>query len=1389
MINKNNLALLFTFFCLLTLRYFLPNQQKIDATVSPIISNKLDKKTRADLANLQNFEMTKDPALGYVPRERLWLATKELEEKQNAKSKASIPGIVWRERGPSNVSGRTRTVLFDPNDAANKRVFAGSVSGGLWVANDIYASPTSWTAVDEFLENLAITSIAYDPTSTTTMYFGTGEGFSNSDAVRGDGIFKSTDGGSTWTQLSSTTNSLFNYTQKIVVDATGNVYAATRNGGIQKSTNGGTSWSTVLSNLVPASGTNATTTRAADIEIAANGDIYAAMGIFDSDGIYKSTNSGTAWTKVYIASSEERIELACAPSNSDYVYALTQDAAANDAENFLRTTNGGTSWTALSPPTGFSAQTWYNIGLSVDPNDETNVYTGGLDLWKSTNSGTSFTRVAYWNSVPYVHADHHIVVFAPGSSDSILFGNDGGVFLTENGTSANPSFRFQSTSYNVTQFYSGAIHPTANENYFLAGAQDNGSQKFTSTSVSATTEVTGGDGGFVFIDQNDPTYQFTSYTRNQYARSTNGGQSFSTINISSTVGKFINPTDYDNDAFVMYTSYGNGTYLRWTDPRTGISTSVINFSASGTGEPSALFCDPNTANRLYIGTDDGEIWRINNANTTPTASQITGAGMLGYVSSIDVEDGDATHLLATFSSYGVNQVWESTNSGTSWTVLDGTSLPDMPIRWGMFSPLGSDSIFLATELGVWTTDDANGASTVWGASNSGLANVRTDMLQWRDSDSTLIAATHGRGLFSTSFSKITTADFASNKQTIYSSSPISFFDASIGATSWAWDFDNDGTTDATTQNPSWTYTTGGYKTVTLEINGSLTATKTNYITVIPNLGTPYTTADGGNFESNGWHFGSESLAGGVDLWELGAPSNAISNTASGSSVWKTDLDADIAKAGYQCALYSPSFNMTASGSYTLGLDYRMEAVHSQVPIGVYVEYSIDGGILWTQLGTYDAANNWYSTSSHLVAPSGICWSHSRLSYTSATVNASALAGNSDVRFRVVTAVADGWNLGGNPTVGYEVDGFSLDNFSLSGPANDAIGLPVETNQNATATANLGPNETVNFISANNKILATIQNLSTHNYGATTVTVDNAGTSTQNFSTNTATSQQIMDKTLTVIPTTNNASGSYQMTTYFTNAEASAWKSNTSQFLKNFNQIKSPNSISSGTVANTVYGTSPSVDSTYNGSELAITATYNTGFSGFGGGLTGSAGPLPAELIAFYGEREGSRSLLHWETASELNTSTFEIERLNDTKFEYIGSVGAAGNSRSIRTYIYGDNLPSTDNGKFTYRLKIVDHNEEYEYSNVLVLLEAPSLAPITIFPSPAKDVINIQLSNEINDKVDLKIINIKGEVVKKLEDIAQNEKVSLTGIQSGTHFILFSRKGTPLETRKILIIK
>jgi hypothetical protein len=152
--------------------------------------------------------------------------------------------------------------MFDPNDATRKKVWAGGVAGGLWFNNDITNSATVWQKVDDFWANMAITTIASDPSNTQVMYVGTGEGFYNADAVRGAGIWKTTNGGTSWSQLASTNNnSKFNYVNKIVVHTSGQVFVATR-AGIQRSTDGGLTWSEIYSG------------QCADIEMASCGDIY-----------------------------------------------------------------------------------------------------------------------------------------------------------------------------------------------------------------------------------------------------------------------------------------------------------------------------------------------------------------------------------------------------------------------------------------------------------------------------------------------------------------------------------------------------------------------------------------------------------------------------------------------------------------------------------------------------------------------------------------------------------------------------------------------------------------------------------------------------------------------------------------------------------------------------------------------------------------------------------------------------------------------------------------------------------------------------------------------------------------------------------------------------------
>ena len=321
----------------------------VQKTLEPAIYEweKYAKKDRMDLAMEQEFEMTKDPRMGTIPDGRLQNAINQLKEKKKPKSMAALSSMTWTERGPSNVSGRTRAILVDASDATNNTVWVGSVGGGLWKTTNASATTPSWTAQGELFGNLAVTTLAQAPASLQTMYFGTGEGFYNSDAIRGLGIWKTTDGGTTWNQLSSTNNSTFHYVQKIVINSTGTVFAATRNGGIQRSTDGGATWTTVLSNGVGGS----ITTRAADIEIGADGSLYAAMGLFVQDGIYKSTNNGNSWTKltsVLPTSNFYRIELPCAASDANRVYAVFHNATTNDALGIYRATNGGTSWTALS---------------------------------------------------------------------------------------------------------------------------------------------------------------------------------------------------------------------------------------------------------------------------------------------------------------------------------------------------------------------------------------------------------------------------------------------------------------------------------------------------------------------------------------------------------------------------------------------------------------------------------------------------------------------------------------------------------------------------------------------------------------------------------------------------------------------------------------------------------------------------------------------------------------------------------------------------------------------------------------------------------------------------------------------------------------------------------
>lgn len=775
---------------LLTYAYLFRSTGKFGSRWEQLLAEEEDEEEeeeargdRPDLAWAQDAALTRDPATGRVPRERLVAAARYNEARlteaaQQRTTTQSLSFASWKERGPSNVGGRILALLVDERDATGNTVWAASAGGGLWKITNATTSSYQWTGISSGFSNLAVSAIAAEPGNPQVMYVGTGEGYSNADAIQGAGIWKSTNGGASWAQLSSTGNASFYYVQKIVVHpVTKDVYAATRNG-LWRTQNGGSSWSLVLGPST--SPTASVSSRVADLEIGADNTLYASLGIFNTDGIYRSsTGNAGDWTKLNTLSGSglpttgyQRIELACAPSDANRLYAAFQATTGTSLLNIYRSTDKGNTWQVLGRPGGGTAdftngQGWYNIAVAVSPADANTVYVGGLDLWSTSDAGSatpgtvSWDRQSGWSlattSPYYVHADHHAIAFVPTTTapaNKAFFGSDGGVAYSADASVSNatqPQFSQRNNGLNVTQFYAVAAHPT-NYNYFLAGSQDNGTQKFTAAGLGTTTSATGGDGGFCAIDQDAPQNQITSYVYSYYWRSTNGGSSFTTFNFSGSAGSFINPWDYDSRANVLYAAYNTDTYWAWTNPLTATSVSnatTLNPSlGTGAGKVTHVTVAPLTENRIYVGTNAGKLLRIDNANTgTPTITTLRNGSASTSVSCVAVDGANENHLLLTYANYGTVSVYETTNGGGTWTSVEGT-LPDMPVRWALFDPRDATRALLATEMGVYSTDALSGSSTQWQPALYGpMMNTRVDMLRYRPGDKTVVAATHGRGLF------------------------------------------------------------------------------------------------------------------------------------------------------------------------------------------------------------------------------------------------------------------------------------------------------------------------------------------------------------------------------------------------------------------------------------------------------------------------------------------------------------------------------------------------------------------------------------------------------------------------------------------------------------------
>ncbi|CAM2005343.1 hypothetical protein [Acanthopleuribacter pedis] len=693
----------------------------------------------------------------------------------------------WQSLGPGNIGGRTRALVINPTNPDH--MVAGGVAGGTWLSLN---AGGRWTPTGDQLANLAVCSLAMDPHNPNVILAGTGEGFFNSDSVRGAGIFKSTDGGLNWTHLGATDNADFYYVNDLVYSARENgvAYAATRTG-VFRTLDGGATWEGIFS----------THTDGGCLDLAIRTDLaadvlFVSVGNRTTATVYRNQDAGGSGTfqAVYSEPDMGRTSIAVAPSNQSVIYLLAANLTGAGADRFqdgllavFRSTDGGDSFTArhraeapiegadllLSNPLAaceglFLSQGWYDNVVAVDPVDENILWVGGIDTFRSDDGGITWGMASHWalsrDQPNYVHADQHGFFFHPdynGSDNQTLFiTNDGGIFRTDNARAevavvdesaacqALGTFEvvFQNLNhqYGVTQFYHGMPYPDGTR--YLGGTQDNGTLRGDDAGgANAWAQVFGGDGGYVAMHPDDPDTLYVETTGISIHKSIDGGMSFvrATSGIED-VGMFINPVLMDpNNPERLWTS---GRAL-WRTDNAAVSWQQASTQLDESrGRVSALAAAAGNSDWVIAGTEDGFIRRTTAATIADeTTVWQEGQPRAAYVSSVAFDPSNTLLVYATYATFGGPHVFMSRDAGQTWTPIDN-NLPDMPVHVIAVHPSDSNRLYLGTDLGVFVSTD-QGAS--WFREHTGYANVVTEWLTFAANDCGLMlfAFTHGRGVW------------------------------------------------------------------------------------------------------------------------------------------------------------------------------------------------------------------------------------------------------------------------------------------------------------------------------------------------------------------------------------------------------------------------------------------------------------------------------------------------------------------------------------------------------------------------------------------------------------------------------------------------------------------
>jgi type IX secretion system substrate protein len=659
----------------------------------------------------------------------------------------------WTMLGPTvkpagGDCGRLNCIAFNPTDT--NTIFVGAPDGGLWKTNN---GGTTWSTNTDLNPSLGVTDIVINPADTNIMYIATGDGDAGDSYSAG--VMKSTDGGTTWTMTGLTyTESQTKYISRLILHPNNsNMLLAGTKDGVSKSIDGGTTWTSSLSN-----------TRIYDMQVnPSNSSIIYASG---HTNIYKSTDSGSTFTSIFSVTGVDRIEIAVTPANSNYIYALCSDSANDGFHALYLSTDGGNTFTLKSSTPNIlgwtttgndqGGQGWYDLTIIASPTVATTIFIGGVNIWTSTNSGTSWTHKSNWsaneNNALYVHADIHKLAYRPGSSTTIYACCDGGIFRTYNSGS---NWTDLSGGLTIMEFYSVSGAQT-NSSIVIGGAQDDGSDEY---NAGAWTEIMGGDGMTALVDYTTAQTMYAEYYNGDLNISTNGGGSWNDItpNGGNATGAWVTPYIIDkNTHTTIYAGYNDV----WKSTNQGTSWTQITNTLTGNASDfiMAMAIAPSNSNYLYVGAGPNNgiiststsVFKSTDGGTTWT--NITGSLPLdtaGSVTAIAVKQSDPLTVWVTLSGFvSGDKVFLTTDGGTTWTNISN-NLPNVPVDCITYdNTVSTDRIFVGTDVGVFYTDNTQSGN--WVSFNTGLPNVLVYSLDVQSSAKLLRAGTFGRGLWETS---------------------------------------------------------------------------------------------------------------------------------------------------------------------------------------------------------------------------------------------------------------------------------------------------------------------------------------------------------------------------------------------------------------------------------------------------------------------------------------------------------------------------------------------------------------------------------------------------------------------------------------------------------------